>query len=62
MDTHAQTHTLPQIQPFNISHKYAMHVCVCVCAHLMDPLFIIQNLVRIIQKMCLSIISCQMAS
>lgn len=59
MDTHAQTHTLPQIRPFIISHK---HASAHVCAHLMYLLFIIQTLVRIEQYMCLSITLCQMAS
>ncbi len=59
MDTHAQTHALPQIQPFIISRK---HASTHVCAHLMDGLFIIQNLVRIVQYMCPSITFCQMAS
>ena len=69
MDTHAQTHAAPDTAFYHIAQtRKTRPVCVCVCvcvcvrAHLMDPLFIIQKLVRIIQNMCLSIMFCQMAS
>lgn len=51
METHTQTHTLPQIKPLIISHTQA-HAWGC----LTDLLFVIQNLISIAHYICLSLL------